>query len=195
MLASTRDAKQVYSSNNTPPCKSRPPAPQSQRHTIPNPLRPTVAAPQRLTHWLTPFGIDYMNRLSLSFPPEIVARNRLILSCSVSAATLSTYAAGLLRFTQFCDEFNIPETACMPASEALLCIFITSHGTGHIGKGSLINWLTGLELWHTINGAPWLGKHRVSHTVKGAAASAPPSSFRPPRLPITINHLCMPIKT
>ena len=148
-----------------PPEKAGHQHPNPNDTTIPNPLRPTVAAPQCLTHWLTPFGNNYMNRLSLSFPPEIIAHDRLILSRSVSAATLSTYAAGLLRFTQFCDEFNVPETARMPASEALLCIFITSHGTGHIGKGSLIK-LTGLELWHTINGAPWLGKHRVSRAVK-----------------------------
>src|SRR6266481_1476537 len=50
-------------------------------------------------------------------------------------------------------------------------------------------WLMGLELWHTINGAPWLGAARLACTIKGASALAPSSSFRQPRLPVTIQHL------
>jgi len=31
------------------------------------------------------------------------------------------------------------------------------HGTGSVSKGAIKTWLSGVELWHHINGAPWLG--------------------------------------
>ena len=77
----------------------------------------------------------------------------------------------------------------MLASKSLLSIFITAHGAGRVGKGTLLSWLSGLQLWHVINGAPWNGGARLSRAVKGAASFAPSSSFHAPRLPITIHHL------
>ena len=156
----------------------------------PSTLCPHVATPQRFTHWLTPYGINFMNHLLLTFPLDIIIHNRLVLTQSVSPQTLSNYAAGLVKFTQFCDDFNIPETACMPTMEPLLYIFITTHGASKVGNGTLTSLLIGLKLWHTINGAPWLGRARLSRTVKGTASFAPPSSTQPPRLPVTIDHLC-----
>ena len=41
---------------------------------------------------------------------------------------------GLLCFTCFCDDFQIPDMAHMPAKEPLLCLFITSHGAGCVGN-------------------------------------------------------------
>jgi len=79
----------------------------------------------------------------------------------------------------------------MPASEALLCLFISSHGASHVGHGTLTNWITGLELWHSINGAPWLGKKHLACPIKGAASAAPSPSSRLPCLPILISHLQM----
>ena len=130
-----------------------------------------------------------MNHLSLTFPLDVIICDRFVLVQSVSPQTLSNYAAGLIKFMQFCDDFDIPETARMPAAEPFLCIFITAHGAGKVGKGTLTSWLTGLKLWHTINGAPWLGKAHLSRAVKGATSFAPPSSTRPPRLPVMIDHL------
>ena len=77
----------------------------------------------------------------------------------------------------------------MPASESLLSIFITTHGAGRVGKGTLLSWLSGLQLWHVINGTPWNGGAHLSRAVKGVASFAPSSSFRAPRLPVTIHHL------
>ena len=119
-----------------------------------HPMRPDVAAPDRFTHWLTPFGINFMNRLSKSFPPHIIAQDRIVLMQCIKRETLSNYSAGLLRFTRFCDDFAVPEATRMPASESLLSIFITTHGAGRVGKGTLLSWLSGLQLWHVINGAP-----------------------------------------
>ena len=79
----------------------------------------------------------------------------------------------------------------MPASEALLCLFMSSHGAGHASCGTLTNWITRLELWHSINGAPWLGKKRLARAIKGAASAAPSSSSRSPHLPVLVTHLQM----
>ena len=77
----------------------------------------------------------------------------------------------------------------MPASKSLLSIFITTHGAGRVGKGTLLSWLSGLQLWHIISGAPWNGGAHLSQAIKGVASFAPSSSFHGPILPVTIHHL------
>ena len=62
-----------------------------------------------------------MNRL---LPPELITRERVVLVKVVKPKTLSNYGAGLMRFMQFCDGFNIPEDMHMPSPEWLLSIFI-----------------------------------------------------------------------
>ncbi|KAK7002244.1 hypothetical protein R3P38DRAFT_3605132 [Favolaschia claudopus] len=86
---------------------------------------------------------------------------------------------GLLRFNHFCDLHNIPESQRMPASEALLSIFISSYGAGLVASGTVSTWLAGLQLWHAVNFAPWHGVSKL----------APPSSRRLPRDPVTFNHM------
>jgi len=76
----------------------------------------------------------------------------------------------------------------MPASEALLTMFITCHGTASVSSSTLHHWLLGLELWHAINGAPWLGHSTLRRAVKAAARLAPHTSRRK-RDPLTIQHL------
>src|SRR5882724_13015700 len=74
-----------------------------------NPLQPHVLAPDQLTRWLTPFGFNHMNALALFFPPHLITMSRTILSRSVATSTLSNYSSGLLRFSRFCDDYQIPE--------------------------------------------------------------------------------------
>jgi len=144
-----------------PPSESRlkrPRVPSNPQHRISvNPLRPHVTASDRFTSWLTPYGIAKMNAESSQFPPEVIIRRRLVMSRCVLPNTLKNYASGLTRFTKFCDDFHVPETDRMPASEILLSTFITTHGAGSVGKGAVKTWVLGLELWHRINGAPWYG--------------------------------------
>jgi hypothetical protein len=45
----------------------------------------------------------------------------------------------------------------MPASEALLCLFISTEGAGRVTEGTAASWLSSLEMWHSINGASWNG--------------------------------------
>jgi len=77
----------------------------------------------------------------------------------------------------------------MPASEALLSIFISSYGAGHVASGTVSTWLSGLQLWHAVNFAPWHGAALLSRTRKGVSKLAPPSSRRLPRDPVTFNHM------
>ena len=64
----------------------------------------------------------------------------------------------------------------MPTSELLLSTFITSHGAGSVGKGTIKTWLLGVELWHHINDASWLGGPVLQWAVEGATRLAPLSS-------------------
>ena len=57
--------------------------------------------------------------------------------------TLSSYGAGILRFNQFCDKYNIPESKRMPADERLITGFIGS-ALGEVSGSCIKNWLSGL---------------------------------------------------
>ncbi|KAG1776704.1 DNA breaking-rejoining enzyme [Suillus placidus] len=70
--------------------------------------------------------------------------------------TRSNYGAGLLRFTQFCDLHNIPESNCMPASSNILAAFLASVA-GTVSSSAANSWMAGLHYWHSVNGADWHG--------------------------------------
>jgi len=108
---------------------------------------------------------------------------------SVNPKNLSNYSAGILRFTQFCDCYHIPEALRMPAPEWLLSIFITIRGAASVGGGATKTWLLGLKLWHLINRAPWYGGSHLKRASKGSKALAPQTSSRPPHPLVTICHL------
>ena len=78
----------------------------------------------------------------------------------------------------------------MPASELLLSTFITFHGAGSVGKGAIKTWLLGVELWHCINDAPWLGGPVLQQAVECAAKLAPLSLHLDKRDLMMIEHLC-----
>jgi hypothetical protein len=155
----------------------------------PSPLRPSVLAKDRIISWRTPYSFHSIRSLSASFSPDLISRWQAVLAASVEPDTHGSYAAGLLRFNHFCDLNNIPEEQRMPASEALLSIFISSYGAGHVASGTVSTWLSGLQLWHTINFAPWRGDALLKRTRKGVSKLAPPSTRRLPRDPVTYNHM------
>jgi len=132
--------------------------PLNPQHHIPvDPLCPHVLSPDPFTSWLIPYGIAKMNSETTLFPLEIIICRHLIMAHCVLRVTLKNYATGLSHFTKFCDCFNIPEDECIPAYECLLSTFITMHGTGSVAKWAIKTWLSGVELLHHINSAPWLG--------------------------------------
>jgi hypothetical protein len=152
-------------------------------------LRPHVLAHDRLFLWKTPFSISSSHRLASFFPVETISRWREVISASVEKQTHENYGAGLLRFTQFCDKFNIHENLRMPASEALLCLFIANQGAGSVSENTISSWLSSLKMWHSINGAPWHGGRILKCTKRGVAKLTPPSSRKPPRDPVSLEHM------
>ena len=74
-----------------------------------NSLRPAVTASDRLTRWLTPFGLHDMNSRAEFLPMHIITRERLLIAHAVAPKMWSNYGAGLLRFNRFCDDLHIPE--------------------------------------------------------------------------------------
>ncbi|KAJ7758187.1 hypothetical protein DFH07DRAFT_741759 [Mycena maculata] len=155
----------------------------------PSPYRPQVLAKDHISSWRTPYTFHSLKSLSASFSPQLISRWQDVLTSSVDEGTRGNYGAGLLRFNHFCDLHNIPEADRMPASESLLSIFISSYGAGHVASGTVNSWLAGLQLWHAINNAPWHGAALLKRTKKGVSKLAPPSSHRPPRDPVSFNHM------
>ncbi|KAI6107296.1 hypothetical protein EDD16DRAFT_1695074 [Pisolithus croceorrhizus] len=108
---------------------------------------------------------------------------------SLDVNTCSNYGTGLLRFTQFCDQTSVPESAHMPASTELLSLFSTHH-TSQLSEKMLNNWLTGLHFWHIVNGASWNGNDMLHHIQRGFSKLVPTSSKRAKCPPVTLDALC-----
>jgi len=128
---------------------------------------------------MTPYGLEYLNKLSTHLPPKVVVRERLVLVKAIKPKTLSNYGVGLMRFTQFCDAFNVPEDLHMPTPEWLLSIFITTRGTGSVSGGTLRTWLLGLQLLHIVNGVPWHGTSHLKREIQGSSSAVPASTSHP----------------
>src|SRR5882724_9219660 len=156
---------------------------------IASPLQLHISVADRFLHWMTPYGLDKLHSLSSLLPPHIIARKCVILVRAAKPQTLSNYGAGLVRFTQFCDTFNIPKPMRMPAPEWLLSHFITTHGASSVGSGSLRTWLLGLELWHIFNGSPWHGATYLRRAIQGSKSNAPAGASLAKRAPVTLSHL------
>ncbi|PBK81214.1 hypothetical protein ARMGADRAFT_1091504 [Armillaria gallica] len=103
--------------------------------------------------------------------------------------TLKNYGAGLLRFTQFCDKFRIPEEKRMPADDTLLAIFVAEMGAGKVKKSTIDMWINGIKLWHKYNNTPWFGADILARTKKGADVLAPRVVPEEPKLPVTKKHI------
>lgn len=155
----------------------------------PSPLRPHVLARDRIATWRTPYSFLSLRSLSMSFSSEVISHWQDVVLSSVDPDTRGNYGAGLLRFNHFCDTHLVPEVERMPASETLLSMFVANYGAGHVAAGTISSWLSGLEMWHTVNNARWQGGAILKRTKKGAGKLAPDSSKRPPRDLVSLDHM------
>ena len=131
-------------------------------------------------HGIRPLGP--MNELNLFGLFQSLSSIWLLWLLEVGALapnTRSTYATGLLCFTQFCDKWSISEEDHMPASHSLLCAFIGEYKGLHSGS-TIKLWLSGLRCWHIVNHAPWYGNNKWVHL---ACISANEEGIRHKRLP------------
>ncbi len=141
-------------------------------------LRPPVPADSRLINWSSPFSQALSAQVAASLPDEVIARSRFIVLQSLAPNTRSTYAAGLLRFTQFCDRWDIPEADRMPASPDLLIGFISQYA-GFFGGSTFNLWLSSLRCWHILHCAPWYGDDEQVKMARTAATRLG-TSFKKP---------------
>ncbi|KAF7311173.1 hypothetical protein MKEN_01018500 [Mycena kentingensis (nom. inval.)] len=121
----------------------------------PSSLRPHVPATHRFLAWQTPAGVAAQSKRS-NIPPRAQALGMAEIASGLCKSTLNSYAAGPLRFTQWCDDNTIPEDERLPADPFLLCCFVAS-AAGKKSVSCASNWLNGLALWHHINFLPWHG--------------------------------------
>ena len=183
---------QIFKPPSLPPPSTRQKHPRLTCNPVDRPLscplHLKVLAADCFHLWLTPYGIDQAKLDSIEFPNDILAKRRTILSHAVKPTTLSNYAAGLIRFTKFCNNYAIPERDRMPASKKLLVTFVTTRGAGSVGGGTINSWISGIKLWHQINFAPWHGGEILKRAIESASHSAPKSSCLAKRDPVTLQH-------
>ncbi|KAK0467798.1 DNA breaking-rejoining enzyme [Desarmillaria tabescens] len=179
---------------NSVPSKSPDPTLKSPRvkkgsSIEPSDFRPLRLASQRIPYWKTPYSINSFALLSSIYPQHLITAWKDVMLASVTEDTLKNYGAGLLRFTQFCDKFRIPEDKRMPADDTLLSIFVAEMGAGKVKKSTIDTWIDGIKLWHEYNNAPWLGGDMLLRTKKGADTLAPHPCPEEPKLPVTQKHI------
>ena len=182
------------SDTSSPPCQNTPSLslrarqPAAGRNITHNPLRPRVAAIDRLFAWQTPHGITHDNFLHQTLPLELAEVAKTSIMGAWAPSTRSTYAAGLLRFNQFCDRWSIPESTRMPASYALLCAFIGEH-KGTVSGKTIKSWLSGIRAFHLVNRAEWFGDDAWVRMARVSANKEGYRHKRPLRAPVSIEHL------
>ena len=178
----------LVSSLSTTSSTRKPRKPRPDRVLIPSSLRPRVMAVDRLFSWRTPYGLSHDESLLAELPPALVESAKISIMGALATSSRSTYAAGLLRFNQFCDKWLISEGARMPASYALLCAFIGNHKGTTSGK-TIKSWLSGIRAWHLTNHAPWYGDDKWVQMARISANKEGSRHKRALRAPVSIEHL------
>ena len=125
-------------------------------------------AADRLFSWHTPYSLSHDASLLVELPPALVESAKMSITGALAISSRSTYAAGLLRFNQFCDRWQISEGARMPASYALLCAFVGSF-KGSTSRKTIKSWLSSVHAWHLANHAPWYGDDKWVHMARISA--------------------------
>ena len=166
----------------------KPHRPRPDRVLASSPFRPRVMAVDRLLSWRTPYGLSHDSSLMTELPSALVESAKMSITGALAISSRSTYAAGLLRFSQFCDRWQISEDARMPASYALLCAFIGNY-KGTISGKTIKSWLSGIRAWHFTNHAPWYGDDKWVQMARISANKEGSRHKRPLRAPVSIEHL------
>lgn len=166
----------------------KPRKPRPDRVLASSSFRPRVMAADRLFSWRTPYGFSHDASLLAELPPALVESAKMSITGALATSSKSTYGAGLLRFNQFCDRWQISESARMPASYALLCAFIGNHKGLTSGK-TIKSWLSGIRAWHLANHAPWFGDDKWVQMARISANKEGARYKQPLRAPVSIEHL------
>ena len=166
----------------------KPKKPHAGRQISQNSLCPHVAAADRLFAWDTPHAVRHRQHLLASLHPHLVNSAMMAIRGAYAPNTKTTYAAGTLRFTQFCDRWGITEEVQMPASYPLLCAFIGEY-KGRQAGNTIRSWLSRIHAWHVVNHAPWFGGSEWVQLAQVSANKEGTKHQRPLRAPVSIEHL------
>ncbi|TFK70875.1 hypothetical protein BDN72DRAFT_765868 [Pluteus cervinus] len=186
--SSDRELNSKPQSSEAQKPKPRKPKPLSKNFISHNSLRPQVLARDRLRLWSTPYSIEHHETVFSSLPENLAAKTLDTIFTAHAPSTQSSYGAGILRFSQFCDRHGISEANRMPASYILLTAFIADH-KGTVSGNTIKSWMSSLKAWHDLNHAPWNGDDRWVQLAKTAAFKAGTSFSKPPRPPVSLSHL------
>ena len=126
--------------------------------------------------------------MTKSLPLPLAEATFLSIQGALAPSSKITYAAGILRFNQFCDKYGINEEDCMPASYALLCAFVAEY-KGRQSGSTIKGWLSGIRSFHLVNHAPWNGDYEWVHFARTAANKEGTAHKRPLCAPVSIEHL------
>jgi hypothetical protein len=170
--------------------EKKPRKPRKANEVIVSPFRPLVCASERLQLWHTPHTVEFLDTVRQEIPLRALLVLFQTILLSLDENTRSNYGSGLLRFNQFCDDLQIPESNRMPASAVLLSAFAAS-GAAKVSRSCVDSWLAGLRFWHIFNGAPWNGEgsEMLAKVKTGVQRLTPSSSKRIKRKPVTIEHM------
>ncbi|KAJ7301303.1 hypothetical protein DFH08DRAFT_616068, partial [Mycena albidolilacea] len=150
--------------------------------------RPHVLALDRIRTWSSPYAKEHQHHLLVVLPASEFDKAYAAVIGGLAPKTHENYAAGLLRFHQYCDTHHISEGTRMPAPHFLLTAFIADW-IGRVGGGTVKSWMSGLKAWHDINGAPWDGDNRWVELARRTANKEGTAFKREQRGPVTMQHL------
>jgi hypothetical protein len=161
---------------------------QTDQAIMQSPYRPHVSAADHIFSWCTPYGLSHDHSLLAELPPAIVESAKMSITGALATSTRSTYASGILRFNQFCDNWDIAEGAHMPASYGLLCVFIGEY-KGTVPGKTIRSWLSGIRAWHLTNHAQWFGDDKCVKMAHTSANKEGSHHKCPLHAPVSIEHL------
>lgn len=157
----------------------------------PSPYRPQVQAGDRVACWTSPQIIAHRREiLAEPWRIQVALDTERAYSHTWEIGTRRGHGAGLIRYAEYCHSRGIPEAARFPAHEELLVGFI-SWAAGRLGASAVDNWLSGIRAWHIYHGFPYPGEGsiRVKAALAAVAKTAPITSKREARPPVTTLHL------
>jgi hypothetical protein len=142
----------------------------------------------RIRTWSSPYARAHQHHLLAILPASEFDKAYTAVIGGLAPKTHENYAAGLLRFHQYCNLHHISEGMRMPAPYFLLTVFI-ANWIGHVGGGTVKSWMSGLKAWHDINGAPWQGDNHWVELARCTANKEGMAFKREQRGPVTMQHL------
>jgi len=117
--------------------------------------------------------------------PDDIRQITVVMGKSWEESTLAPYSSGLLNFHVYCDQKDIPEDQCAPASPVLIHAFISALAGAYSGS-TIDNYIYGIWVWHLIHGVKWqMEVAELEALLRAAEKTTPATSRKKKRVPYT----------